>query len=77
MATVINVVQREEFDRLKAELAELKMHLGALLPRPNVPVIEYNPGPHPTETTTVGPPGHPDWIKPRRRTPDGGYDDAA
>lgn len=68
----------QELEGLAERVERLEQGLQRYLPQPNPTVIMHDPGaPQPTEKTTLAPVGHPDWVRPRRMTKGGGFDDAA
>lgn len=64
------------FLALEERVENLERALGRFVPQPNPTVVQPDTTPRPIEQT-ASTMGHPDWVRPRRRTPDGGYDDAA
>lgn len=80
MATVVDSVaaMRDDINSLKERVGYLERALERFVPQPNPTVIQHNAAlPRPADETTMAPMGHPHWTGMRRRTPDGGYDDAA
>lgn len=72
------VISVARFLALEERLDNLERALERFVPQPNPTVIEHNAAaPRPTEETSLAPMGHPHWVGVRRRTPEGGYDDAA